>query len=62
MGDQSAISWTTATWNPLTGCSKVSPCCAHCYAESLSLRFGWSKVPWSPENAAENVVLHPGQA
>lgn len=54
-----AIEWTDATWNPVTGCSKVSPGCAHCYAETLSLRFGWSKKPWTPENAAENVVLHP---
>ncbi len=54
-----AIEWTDATWNPVTGCSKVSPGCAHCYAETLSLRFGWSKKPWTPENADENVVLHP---
>lgn len=54
-----AIEWTDATWNPVTGCSKVSPGCAHCYAETLSFRFGWSKLPWTPENAAENVVLHP---
>jgi protein gp37 len=54
-----AIEWTDRTWNPTTGCSKVSPGCAHCYAETLSLRFGWSKKPWTPENAAENVVLHP---
>jgi protein gp37 len=54
-----SIEWTDATWNPVTGCSKVSPGCANCYAETLSLRFGWSKKPWTPENAAENVVLHP---
>lgn len=54
-----AIEWTDATWNPVTGCSRVSPGCDHCYAETLSLRFGWSKLPWAPENAAENVVLHP---
>ncbi len=53
------ISWTSETWNPITGCSKVSPGCAHCYAENLSLRFGWSKKPWTPENAEENVILHP---
>lgn len=54
-----AIEWTDATWNPTTGCSKVSPGCDHCYAETLSLRFGWSKLPWLPENAEANVVLHP---
>ena len=59
MSDKSAIEWTDATWNPVTGCSKVSPGCAHCYAEMLSLRFGHSKLPWTPENAAENVILHP---
>ena len=59
MSDKSGIEWTDATWNPVTGCSKVSPGCAHCYAESLSLRFGWSAKPWLPQYAAENVVLHP---
>ena len=54
-----AIEWTDATWNPTTGCSKVSPGCDNCYAETLSLRFGWSKLPWTPENAEANVVLHP---
>jgi protein gp37 len=63
MGDKSAIQWTDATWNPVTGCSKVSPGCAHCYAEDLTMRFastwGVLGLPWTPENAAENVVLHP---
>jgi len=59
VSDKSAIEWTDATWNPVTGCSKVSPGCANCYAETLSLRFGHSKKPWTPANAAENVVLHP---
>ena len=38
MGDKSAIEWTEATWNPVTGCTKISPGCAHCYAERLALR------------------------
>lgn len=59
MSDKSAIEWTDATWNPITGCSKVSPGCANCYAERLSLRFGHSKKPWIPVNAVDNVVLHP---
>jgi protein gp37 len=54
-----AIEWTDATWNPVTGCSKVSPGCAHCYAETLSHRWQWTTKPWTPEHAAENVVLHP---
>ena len=33
MSDKSAIEWTDATWNPVTGCTKVSPACANCYIE-----------------------------
>lgn len=58
MGDKSAIEWTDATWNPISGCSKVSPGCQHCYAEQLSHRFGWTGKPWTVGNAIENVVLH----
>jgi protein gp37 len=36
----SAIEWTDATWNPVTGCTKVSPGCTYCYAERLTKRFG----------------------
>jgi protein gp37 len=38
MGDKSAIEWTDATWNPVTGCTKISPGCKHCYAERLAHR------------------------
>lgn len=38
MAQQSSIEWTEATWNPVTGCSKVSPGCKHCYAERLAAR------------------------
>jgi protein gp37 len=38
MGSKSSIEWTEATWNPLTGCTKVSPGCQNCYAERLSIR------------------------
>lgn len=38
MGERSGIEWTDSTWNPITGCTKVSPGCKHCYAERLSLR------------------------
>jgi len=34
----SAIEWTEATWNPVTGCSKISPGCRHCYAERMARR------------------------
>jgi len=36
MGDNSAIEWTNATWNPTTGCTKISSGCKNCYAERLS--------------------------
>jgi len=39
MAYRSRIEWTHATWNPVTGCSKVSPGCAHCYAETFAERF-----------------------
>ena len=38
MAVTSKIEWTEATWNPLTGCKKISPGCKFCYAERLSLR------------------------
>ena len=38
MANSSHIEWTDATWNPLTGCSKVSPGCKYCYAERLAHR------------------------
>lgn len=38
MADRSKIEWTEATWNPVTGCSKVSAGCRNCYAERLALR------------------------
>ncbi len=38
MGDKSKIEWTEATWNPTTGCTKVSTGCTNCYAERLSLQ------------------------
>ena len=38
MADKSPIEWTEATWNPVTGCDKVSPGCAHYYAERMAKR------------------------
>lgn len=39
MADNSAIEWTDATWNPVTGCTKISAGCDHCYAERFAERF-----------------------
>jgi protein gp37 len=39
MADHSGIEWTEATWNPVSGCTKVSPGCDRCYAERLTRRF-----------------------
>jgi protein gp37 len=38
VGDRSSIEWTEATWNPVTGCDRVSPGCDNCYAERLAKR------------------------
>lgn len=38
MGEKSTIEWTEATWNPVTGCTKISPGCDNCYAERMSHR------------------------
>lgn len=38
MGDKSKIDWTQATWNPMTGCSKISKGCKFCYAERMARR------------------------
>ncbi len=38
MATKSSIEWTESTWNPLTGCTKISPGCQHCYAERMAKR------------------------
>lgn len=38
MGSNSAIEWTESTWNPVTGCNKISPGCKNCYAEKMAKR------------------------
>ncbi len=38
MAQTSSIEWTQATWNPVTGCTKISPGCKHCYAERMAIR------------------------
>ena len=38
MATKSRIEWTESTWNPITGCSKISPGCKNCYAERMAHR------------------------
>lgn len=38
MAQNSSIEWTEATWNPTTGCTKISPGCTNCYAEKMAIR------------------------
>ena len=56
---QTRIEWTESVWNPVIGCSKVSPGCDHCYAATLARRFGWTTEPWTAPHAAQNVQCHP---
>lgn len=46
MSQESSIEWTDATWNPVRGCTKISPGCTHCYAEVFAER--WRGVPGHP--------------
>jgi protein gp37 len=57
MSDRSAIEWTEASWNPTTGCSKVSPGCAHCYAETFAER--WRGVPGHPYEQGFDLKVWP---
>ncbi len=59
MSDRSAIEWTDATWNPVRGCTKVSPGCAHCYAETFAERF--RGVPGHPYEQGFDLRLVPGK-
>ncbi len=57
MADGSAIEWTDATWNPVTGCTKVSQGCDNCYAERFSERF--RGVPDHPFSSGFDLTLRP---
>ena len=56
MSDKSNIGWTEATWNPFSGCTKVSPGCLNCYAEALTLR--WKRGKPFVRGQAE-IKAHP---
>lgn len=57
MAQNSDIEWTDATWNPVTGCTKVSPGCDNCYAERFSERF--RGVPGHAFEAGFDLTLRP---
>jgi protein gp37 len=57
VAEHSAIEWTDATWNPVTGCTKVSPGCKHCYAETFAER--WRGIPGHPYEQGFDLRLWP---
>lgn len=57
MSLSSAIEWTDATWNPVRGCTKISPGCAHCYASTFAERF--RGVPGHPYQQGFDIKLVP---
>jgi protein gp37 len=59
MSDKSAIEWTDATWNPVTGCTQLSPGCDHCYALTFAERF--RGVPNHPYEQGFDIKLWPNR-
>jgi protein gp37 len=57
MADKSSIEWTDATWNPVTGCTKISAGCDNCYAERFSERF--RGTPGHPFENGFDLTLRP---
>lgn len=57
MAEKSLIEWTDATWNPVRGCTKISPGCKHCYAEVFAERF--RDVPNHPYSQGFDLRLVP---
>ena len=59
MTTQSRIEWTEQTWNPTTGCTKVSPGCKHCYAEVMARRL--QAMGAGGYDAGFELAMHPGR-
>src|SRR5437867_3519645 len=59
MSEYSQIEWTDATWNPVTGCTKVSPGCRNCYAKTFAERF--RGVPGHPYEQGFDLRLWPAR-
>lgn len=59
MAQGSAIEWTDATWNPVTGCTRVSPGCAHCYIETtIPLRTQHRRFVRKGDEETTGLILH----
>jgi protein gp37 len=58
VASNSPIEWTDATWNPVTGCDKISPGCKHCYAERMSKRLQAARNPNYKNGFALTVQPH----
>jgi protein gp37 len=57
MSDNTSIEWTDTTWNPVTGCTEVTPGCDNCYAKTFAER--WRGIPGHPFERGFDVVLRP---
>lgn len=57
MADGSAIEWTDATWNPVTGCTKITAGCDNCYADRFAER--WRGIPGHPFENGFDLTLRP---
>jgi protein gp37 len=60
MSQNSPIEWTDHTFNPWWGCVKVSPACAHCYAEQVDRRYGSYGQPGAPSKGIPAQAPHWG--
>ena len=57
MANKSSIEWTESTWNPITGCSKISPGCKNCYAERMAKRL--QRIGIERYKNAFELTMHP---
>ena len=57
MANKSSIEWTESTWNPVTGCSKISPGCKNCYAERMAKRL--QRIGGERYKNAFELTIHP---
>lgn len=57
MADKTKIEWTDSTWNPITGCSKISTGCKYCYAERFAIR-GMGQFSKDPKRKFSDILFH----